>query len=101
GPAETDLGQDVHAVAGGRVSFAEFCGKLWGNVVMIDHVFYENNEKKRIRSQYAHLHEIKVRSGEIVKRRQVIGTVGQDPDKLFAPHLHLELRWDFSLGATF
>jgi hypothetical protein len=46
-------------------------------------------------------HEIKVRSGDIVQRRQVIGSVGQDPDKLFAPHLHLELRWDQSLSATF
>jgi len=101
GPAETDLGQDVHTVAIGRVAFAEFCGKLWGNVVMIDHLFYENNEKKRIRSVYAHLHDIKVRKGETVQRRQVIGTVGQDPDKLFAPHLHLELRWDESLSATF
>lgn len=101
GWAETDLGQDVHTVAIGRVAFADFCGKLWGNVVMVDHLFYENNEKKTIRSLYAHLHDIKVRKGEIVKRRQVIGTVGQDPDKLFAPHLHLELRWDQSLGPTF
>ena len=101
GPPASDLGQDVHAVAHGRVAFAEFCGRLWGNVVMIDHVFYENNEKKRIRSVYAHLHEIKVRTGDLVKRRQVIATVGQDPDKLFAPHLHLELRWDESLSSTY
>jgi len=101
GPPNSELGQDVHAVANGKVAFADFCGKLWGNVVMIDHIFYENNEKKRIRSVYAHLHEIKVRSGEQVQRRQVIATVGQDPDKLFAPHLHLELRWDESLGPTF
>jgi lipoprotein-anchoring transpeptidase ErfK/SrfK len=101
GPPDSDLGQDVHAVANGKVAFAEFCGKLWGNVVMIDHLFYENNEKKRIRSVYAHLHDIKTRAGEQVKRRQVMGTVGQDPDKLFKPHLHLELRWDETLSATF
>jgi Peptidase family M23/L,D-transpeptidase catalytic domain len=88
-------------VATGRVAFAGFCGKLWGNVVMIDHLFYENNEKKQIRSLYAHLHDIRAHAGETVQRRQVIGTVGQDPDKLFAPHLHLELRWDRSLGPTF
>jgi len=101
GPPESDLGQDVHAVARGRVAFADFCGRLWGNVVMIDHVFYENNEKKTIRSVYAHLREIKVKVGDGVERRQVIATVGQDPDKLFAPHLHLELRWDTSLGPTY
>ena len=94
GPPASDLGQDVHAIANGKVAFADFCGKLWGNVVMIDHVFYENHEKKQIRSVYAHLHEIKVHAGQIVRRRDVIATVGQDPDKLFAPHLHLELRWD-------
>lgn len=101
GPPASDLGQDVHAVANGKVAFADFCGRLWGNVVMIDHVFYENNEKKQIRSVYAHLHEIKVRSGQIVRRREVIATVGQDPDKLFAPHLHLELRWDQTLSPTY
>jgi murein DD-endopeptidase MepM/ murein hydrolase activator NlpD len=101
GPPDSDLGQDVHAVANGKVAFAGFCGKLWGNVVMVDHMFYENNEKKSIRSVYAHLHEIKVRAGQEVQRRQVIGTVGQDPDKLFKPHLHLELRWDQSLSPTY
>lgn len=101
GPPSSDLGQPVHAVAKGRVAFADFCGKLFGNVVMIDHVFYENAEKKTIRSVYVHLQEIHVRPGELIQRRQVIGTVGQDPDKLFAPHLHLELRWDQTLSPTF
>lgn len=101
GPPASDLGQHVHAVANGRVAFADFCGRLWGNVVMIDHVFYENNERKNIRSVYAHLHEIKVRAQQEVQRGQVIATVGQDPDKLFAPHLHLEMRWDESLGPTY
>ena len=101
GPPASDFGQDVHAVANGKVAFADFCGRLWGNVVMIDHIFFENNEKKVIRSVYAHLHEIKTRAGDVVERRQVIATVGQDPDKLFAPHLHLELRWDQSLSPTY
>lgn len=101
GPPSSDLGQPVHAVANGKVAFADFCGRLFGNVVMIDHVFYENAEKKTIRSVYVHLQEIHVRANETVKRRQVIGTVGQDPEKLFAPHLHLEFRWDRSLSPTF
>lgn len=47
GGGNTDLGQDVFAVANGRVVFAEHCGKLWGNVVILEHIFYENNEKKK------------------------------------------------------
>jgi murein DD-endopeptidase MepM/ murein hydrolase activator NlpD len=101
GGGNTDLGQDVYAVANGRVVFAANCGKLWGNVIVIEHVFYENHEKKKIRSLYAHLHEIKIAEGKLVRRRQLIASVGQDPEKLFNAHLHLELRWDASLGPTY
>ena len=91
GGGNTDLGQDVHAVANGRVTFAQHCGRLWGNVITIEHHFYENHEHRKIISLYAHLNEIKVNEGAVVQRRQVIATIGQDPDKLFAAHLHLEL----------
>ncbi len=101
GGKNTDLGQPVYAVANGRVVFAESCGKLWGNVIVIEHVFYENHEKKKIRSVYAHLLEIKVRAGDEVKRRQVIAAIGQDPDKTYDAHLHLELRWDETLTPNY
>jgi hypothetical protein len=101
GGGNTDLGQPVYAVANGRVVFAENCGRLWGNVVVIEHLFYENHERREIRSLYAHLHEIKVRAGEPVRRRQLIATVGQDPEKLFDAHLHVELRRDATLVPTY
>jgi hypothetical protein len=101
GGGNTDLGQDVYAVANGRVVFAENCGRLWGNVIVLEHTFYENNEKRKIRSVYAHLLEIKVRRGDVVTRRQLIALVGQDPDKTFDAHLHLELRWDETLAPTY
>ena len=101
GGGNTDLGQDVHAVANGRVTFAQNCGRLWGNVITIEHHFYENHEHRKIISLYAHLNEIKVNEGAVVRRRQVIATVGQDPDKTYAAHLHLELRWDDSLSPTY
>lgn len=101
GGGNTDLGQDVFAVANGRVVVAENCGRLWGNVIVIEHQFYENHERKTIRSLYAHLQKINVNAGETVRRRQQIATVGQDPEKLFDAHLHLELRWDESLGPTY
>jgi murein DD-endopeptidase MepM/ murein hydrolase activator NlpD len=101
GGGNTDLGQPVYAVANGRVVFAEHCGRLWGNVVILEHLFYENHERRVIRSLYAHLHEIKVSEGEEVRRRQLIATVGQDPDKLFNAHLHVELRLDLTLAPTY
>ena len=64
GGANTDLGQDVFAVANGRVVFAENCGRLWGNVIVLEHHFYENHERKTIRSLYAHLQKIKVSAGD-------------------------------------
>ena len=101
GGGDTDLGQDVFAVANGRVVLAENCGRLWGNVIIIEHIYYENQEKRKIRSVYAHLQEIKVNSGEAVRRRQIIGSIGQDPEKLYPPHLHLELRWNAGLPPTY
>jgi murein DD-endopeptidase MepM/ murein hydrolase activator NlpD len=101
GGGNTDLGQDVHAVANGLITFAENCGRLWGNVIIIEHRYYENHEPRKILSLYAHLNKIKVNKADKVTRRQVIATIGQDPDKTFQAHLHLELRWDPSLAPTY
>ncbi len=101
GGGDTDLGQPVYAVANGRVVFARNCGRLWGNVVVVEHLFYENHARREIRSLYAHLNEIKVGEGEEVRRRQLIATVGQDPEKLFNAHLHVELRTDPALPPTY
>jgi murein DD-endopeptidase MepM/ murein hydrolase activator NlpD len=101
GGGNTDLGQDVFAVANGRVVFAGNCGRLWGNVIILEHVWYENHERRKIRSLYAHLQSIKINAGAPVKRRQPIATVGQDPEKTFNAHLHLEMRWDETLSPTY
>jgi murein DD-endopeptidase MepM/ murein hydrolase activator NlpD len=101
GGTDTDLGQPVHAVAAGRVVFAGDCGQPSGGVVMIQHVYFENHEKHRIRSVYAHLKDIQVKKGDEVRRRQVIASIGQDPQKTFHAHLHLEMRRDQELGPTF
>ena len=101
GGGNTDLGQDVHSVANGLVTFAQNCGRLWGNVIMIEHLYYENHEVNKVISLYAHLNTIKVSKGDKVNRRQVIATIGQDPDKTFHAHLHLELRWDETLAPTY
>jgi hypothetical protein len=88
-------------VANGRVVTARDHGRLWGKVVVLEHTFYENNERRVIRSLYAHLLEINVQEGKEVRRRQPIAKIGQDPDRQFSAHLHLEFRWDQSLPANY
>ena len=75
GGGNTDLGQEVHAVASGRVAFSGDCGRLWGHVIMIDHVLYEHESRREIRSAYVHLRDRRVEVGEVVKRRQVMGSI--------------------------
>jgi murein DD-endopeptidase MepM/ murein hydrolase activator NlpD len=101
GGGNTALGQPVYSVANGRVVFAGKGGARWGNMILIEHTFYENYERKKMRSVYAHLLEINVRAGEEVKRRQIIAAIGQDPDKPSEAHLLLELRRDETLNTTF
>jgi murein DD-endopeptidase MepM/ murein hydrolase activator NlpD len=85
--------QQIRAVANGRVFLAENVGEAMGNVIIIEHAFYENNERRTIRSFYSRLKEIKVQPGEEVRKRQPIATSDAQ--------LHFELRWDEKLSSTF
>jgi murein DD-endopeptidase MepM/ murein hydrolase activator NlpD len=97
----TVLGQEVFAVANGRVVVAENLGKFWGNVLIIEHIIYENYEKKKVHSLYAHLQEIKIQKGADVQKRQLVATIGQDPERLLKAHLHLEIRLDETLSPAY
>jgi hypothetical protein len=85
----------VRSVAHGRVAYAGDAGAPWGHVATVDHVFYENHERRQIRSVYRHLARTQVRPGDVVKRGAVVGAVSR-PDAL-----DFELRWDASLPPTF
>ena len=101
GLSNTDFGQPVFAVAGGRVVFAQEKVKPTGGIVIIQHCYYENTRKKRIRSVYKHVDDIRVREGQIVERRQVLGRIGRDTAGRYAAHPHLELRWDEAWWLSF
>ncbi len=103
GGGNTDLGQPVTAIGHGRVLHAADFGQPWGNVVVVEHVLYENHEKRTVHSAYGHLLEIdeSVHVGAVVKRGGPIGTIGRDPDGTYYAHLHLEIRADPSLSPTF
>lgn len=86
-------GVDLAAPAGtqvlsrteGKVVFSGRQGS-YGNTVVI-----ENQEG--VRTRYAHLQEVAVRTGEEVSRKQVIGKVGST-GRATGPHLHLEMEKD-------
>jgi len=76
-------GTKVVATADGVVSFAGRTGD-YGRMVVIDH---GNGWETR----YAHLHRIKVETGDRVRRGREIGTVGHSGNASGA-HLHYEVH---------
>jgi len=80
----TQLGNRVVATADGTVIIAEYQNML-GNAVYIDHNF-------GYVTVYGHLAKFSVEAGDMVKRGQVIGYVGNTGSSS-APHLHYEVRY--------
>ena len=79
------MGEEIKAVERGRVVFAErFSG--YGKMVILDH-------GGRYFSVYAHLSEILAKTGDMVKRGQTLGRVG-DSDSLAGAGLYFEMRKD-------
>ena len=90
----TDCDEPVYAISIGVVIYAGNAGFGWGNVVIIRHKLPDASE---IESQYAHLKDMLVASGDTVERRQKIGTIGDGRDpcgdsKPYYAHLHFEMR---------
>lgn len=76
-------GTPVRAMAPGRVTFA---GSMsgYGRVVIIDH-------GTGVRTVYAHLAEVRVKKGQELSGRPVIGLSGSS-GRSSAPHLHFEIQ---------
>lgn len=79
-----EMGAEVLAVADGVVKVAEVSEKKVGNHIQIDH-------GGTLDTRYNHLQDVRVEAGEMVKRGQVIGTIGTTGLST-GPHLHLEVR---------
>lgn len=77
-------GTPVYAPGQGKIKRTIRSRRGYGNQVEIDHGY-------GLVTFYAHLKEIKVKKGEIVKRGQLIATIG-NTGKSTAPHLHYEVR---------
>ena len=92
GGFDSDLGQPIYAVAAGRVSFAEDVGGTWGRIVRVVHYYRDRRgELRAVESLYAHLERIDVREGDLVRRGEPLGTLG-NCDGAYPAHLHFELR---------
>ena len=81
----TRKGQPVHATAAGRVSSASRSGN-YGKLVIIEHGF-------RLTTRYGHLQKFAVRSGDTVRRGDVVGYVGET-GRATGTHVHYEVWAD-------
>ncbi len=81
-----ELGSSVNASLDGKVIKAGYNNGGYGNLIVIEH---GNNMK----TYYAHLSEIYVNVGDMVKKDDIIGAVGSTGNST-GPHLHFELRVD-------
>jgi len=76
-------GTPIYATADGIIEFAGNRGDGYGNNVIINHGF-------GYKTLYGHMYRIKSRSGQRVKRGEVIGWVGST-GKSTGPHCHYEV----------
>lgn len=82
-----DSGTEVCAIEDGEVQKSEY-NQFSGNYIVIAH-------KDGYTSSYAHLKETKVKTGDIVKKGDIIGISGST-GAVTGPHLHMEIRKDSS-----
>ena len=81
----TREGQPIYATAAGRVMSASRSG-AYGNLVIIEHGF-------RLMTRYGHLLKFAVRSGDTVRRGDVVGYVGET-GRATGTHVHYEVWAD-------
>jgi len=82
---DAPVGEDIHAVEKGTVVYAErFSG--YGKMVIVDH-------GERYYTIYGHLSEILKKTGDEVRRGEVLGRAG-DSDSLAGSNLYFEIRKD-------
>jgi murein DD-endopeptidase MepM/ murein hydrolase activator NlpD len=77
-----DRGTPVYAPADGAVESASYSGN-YGNMIVLDHGF-------GIATRYGHLSRFAVRTGQTVKRGDLLGYVGST-GRSTSPHLHYEV----------
>ncbi len=87
----SDFGDPVFSISNGIVFFAGDIKGGWGNIVRIYHNYGTSEKPIYIESIYAHLDRILVKSGDLIKKGDKIGTIGNANGQYFS-HLHFEIR---------
>jgi murein DD-endopeptidase MepM/ murein hydrolase activator NlpD len=77
------IGTPIYATADGKIAEVSVKFSGYGKMVVIDHGF-------GYKTRYAHMHDFAVRTGQNIKRGELIGYVG-DTGISTAPHLHYEV----------
>ena len=78
-------GTEIYAPADGVVELARPSNKGYGNLLKVQHSF-------GFMTMYAHLQKFKVRSGQFVKKGELIASCGNTGNST-GPHLHYEVRF--------
>lgn len=84
-----DKGLPIYSAANGVVTFA---GRLnvWGNVIVVRHDPLYMPGGQVLYARYGHVQNMKVRTGDRVKRGQQLAEIG-DAFGRYVPHLHFDL----------
>jgi murein DD-endopeptidase MepM/ murein hydrolase activator NlpD len=95
----TDIGAPVYAIADGIVSYAHDAKANWGNVVLTRHAYRDpaSGQVKFCDTLNGHLNVMLVKTGQLIKKGQQIGTIGTHSG-MYPAHLHFEIRHNLSIG---
>ena len=96
---DSDMGEPVYSIADGLVTWAYDVRGGWGNVIIVRHAYRDpaSGQVKYCDALYGHLRDIFVRAGQLVKRGQKIGTIGNNRG-MYPAHLHFEIRHNIHTG---
>ncbi len=91
GGGNTDLGDPVYSIGNGLVTFSDHVCCGWGNVIRVVHRLPNHPEYRYVESVYAHLKDNTAKAGDLIKRGELLGSIGTADGK-YSAHLHLEVR---------
>jgi Peptidase family M23 len=98
GGGNTDLGDPVYSTADGVIVFSQDIRQGWGNMIIIRHALRDvDGQIVMVDSLYGHLDKRLGKKDQVVKKGEVIGTIGTNYG-MYAAHLHFEIHKNLEMG---